>query len=624
MFESQLLKNIHAPDDLKKLDPALLPALCADIRQTLIETVSQTGGHLASNLGVVELTVALHRIFDSPTDQMVFDVGHQIYTHKILTGRYEQFPTLRQEGGISGFSRPNESVHDIFYSGHSSTSISSACGLARAKALQYDNSHVIAVIGDGALTGGLAFAGLQNAARSKDNLIVILNDNKMSINRNVGSVARYLARIRLRPSYFHFKDRLEKLLNHIPWAGKKINDLIFKGKSLVKNAIYHSTFFEEMGFYYMGPIDGHDIPLLCRVLERAKSVKRPIFLHIHTLKGKGYSFAEANPKEFHGISRFDIENGEPIPPSKSYSDVFGEYLCELAEKDSRICAVTAAMTLGTGLTAFSKQYKDHFFDVGICEEHAITFASGLAKNGMLPVFAVYSTFLQRGYDQLIHDAALQNLKIVLCIDRAGFVGEDGETHQGLFDVGFLNSIPNIKVLAPSNYAELKNDLCNALYSDAGVVAVRYPRGVEKALPDNYEMSYDTFSLYGPTDAKVVLATYGRLFAQACEACEKLKAQGIEIAILKLNQIKPVDVRAVQAILPFEKAYFFEESLRHGGVAEVVAAMLFEQNYQGEYHITAVPDTFVMQASIPSLLQRYSLHALGMSEKISGQIPERDA
>ncbi|MBQ1966480.1 MAG: 1-deoxy-D-xylulose-5-phosphate synthase, partial [Clostridia bacterium] len=477
-MEYKLLSEINSPKDIKKLDYTKLNELSGEIRYKLIETVSENGGHLASNLGMVELTVALHKVFDSPKDQFVYDVGHQCYTHKLLTGRYESFSTLRTKGGISGFTRPTESEHDIFFSGHSATSVSAGLGLAQAKALKGDRSHVVSVIGDGSFTGGMVFEALNNGGRSKANHIVVLNDNKMSISENVGAFAKYLAVIRSRPQYYSFKANTEKVLNKVPF-GEKIVKELYKVKTDIKNKVYEkSTFFEDLGYRYMGPIDGHNIENLCDALESAKSVNGPVLLHVITVKGKGYEYAEKDPSVFHGISKFDVDTGEAISSSKSYSDKFGETLCDLAKNDDSLCAITAAMGLGTGLGKFSGLYPERFFDVGIAEEHAVTFASGLSKNGMKPVFAVYSTFLQRCYDQLIHDVALQKQKVLLAVDRAGFVGEDGETHHGLFDVAFLGTVPGMKVYSPCNFNLLEADLKNALYSEETAVAVRYPRGTE--------------------------------------------------------------------------------------------------------------------------------------------------
>ena len=424
-----VLDRVNSPKDLKKLNDNELEELCSDIRELLINTVSKTGGHLASNLGVVELTVAMHKVFNSPNDQIVFDVGHQCYTHKILTGRKDKFSTLRTENGISGFTRPVESEHDIFSSGHSSTSISSAVGLARAKQIKGEKGKVIAVIGDGALTGGLAYEALNNSGNDNSNLIVVLNDNNMSISKNVGSMAKNLTTIRTSKRYVTFKSNFQRHLSRIPKIGTQINRFFTYINTKIRKVVYKSTFFEDLGFRYYGPIDGHDIDLLVDVFNAAKAHNHSVLIHVNTVKGKGYYPAEKNPTQFHGIGKFDINTGEPKSSGKNFSAAFGEVMCKFAQKDSRICCVTAAMAEGTGLCNFAKQYPKRFFDVGIAEQHAVTFSSGLARNGLVPVFAVYSTFLQRSYDQLIHDVAMQNLKVIFAIDRAGFVGEDGESHR---------------------------------------------------------------------------------------------------------------------------------------------------------------------------------------------------
>ncbi len=439
---SGLLNTIKSPEDLKGLSSEQLKRLCSEIRSCIIHTVSTNGGHLASNLGVVELTVALHRVFSSEKDRIVWDVGHQSYTHKMLTGRGDRISTIRTKDGLSGFPNREESPYDPFTCGHSSTSISSALGLAKAKELNGDDGYVVAVIGDGALTGGLAYEGLNNAGRLKRNFIVVLNDNKMSISRNVGSMARYLARIRTEPSYFRIKGNVENALDHIPVVGTPMHHVLTKSKSVLKQLLYNSTIFEDMGFYYYGPFDGHDLDKMIEVFTNVKSINHPVLLHVVTQKGRGYSYAEHNPGAFHGVSKFNIKTGKPLFSGPSFSAVFGDTLCGFAEdRSDRICAVTAAMQSGTGLTDFAKKFPERFFDTGIAEEHAVTFCGGLAVGGMLPVFAVYSSFLQRGYDQMIHDVALQHVKVVLAVDRAGVVGEDGQTHQGIFDASYLNTIP---------------------------------------------------------------------------------------------------------------------------------------------------------------------------------------
>lgn len=609
------LNKIHSPSDLKKLDSSEYPELAQEIRDVLIDTVSKNGGHLASNLGAVELTIAIHLMFDSPNDRIVWDVGHQAYTHKLLTGRYDVFDTIRQKDGISGFCHPNESEHDTFYSGHSGTSVSSAFGIAEANKIKKNNNYTVAVIGDGSFTGGLVYEALNNAGRSKTNLIVILNDNEMSISRNVGSVARYLTKIRSKKRYVRMKAKLERFLDRIPLIGHSMASGLFNFKTAVKNLIYESTIFEKMGFRYMGPIDGHDIGLMCEALETAKSLGAPVLLHVNTVKGKGYNYAEKDPSHFHGISDFDINTGEPHTSGDTFCNEFGKLMCKMAHEDKRITLITAAMSLGTGLTEFSDKYSDRFFDVGIAEEHAVTFASGLAKGGMLPVFAVYSTFLQRCYDEIIHDGALQDQKLVLAIDRAGFVGDDGETHNGLYDVAFLQSIPKVTVYSPATYDEMKIDFGNAFYRDSDVVAVRYPRGGEPEIPEDYTPSFGTYDLYGHAFADTVIVTYGRLFFEAAKAVKALLHHNIKAKVLKLNRIKPIDPEALKEAMGAKHIFFYEEGVRSGGIGEKFAAELLQRGYKGSYDITAIENCFVKQAKVPELIKQYGFDSESMVNKI---------
>lgn len=610
------LSKINSPDDVKKLSLDELSILCEEIRYKLIETVSKNGGHLASNLGAVELTVAMHKVFSSPKDRIVFDVGHQCYTHKLLTGRYDSFSSLRTRGGISGFCRPTESEHDTFFSGHSGTSVSAGLGIAMAKRLQADQSYVISVIGDGSFTGGMVYEALNNGGRSKAKHIIVLNDNKMSISENVGAFAKYLAVIRSRPKYYTFKAKTESALNKIPY-GNKIASTIYNIKTDIKNKLYaQSTFFEDLGYRYMGPVDGHNIENLCDAFEAAKAVKGPVLLHVITVKGKGYEYAEKYPSVFHGISDFDIDSGEHKSSAKSYSDVFGSLLCEYAAKDSSVCAITAAMGLGTGLKEYSERFPDRFFDVGIAEEHAVTFASGLAKNGMKPVYAVYSTFLQRCYDQIVHDLSLQKQKAVLAIDRAGFVGEDGETHHGLLDVPFLDTIPNIKIYSPFSFELLRQSLYSALYEDYGCVAVRYPRGAQGDNTDKIKMFGNVYGTYGSDNSSVVIVTYGRITSNAIDAVDELKKKGVDTLLIALNQIKPFPKSALELILNKEKTFFFEEGQKSAGIGEKLASILMEKGYKGQYFITAVEDKFVEQASINELMSIYGLDKDSMINKIT--------
>ncbi|MEG6572056.1 1-deoxy-D-xylulose-5-phosphate synthase [[Clostridium] cellulosi] len=618
MESGNLLDSINSPNDIKKFNINQLEALCAEIREKLISTVSKNGGHLASNLGVVELTVAIHYVFDSPNDQIVWDVGHQCYVHKLLTGRREQFDTIRKFGGISGFTKPPESKHDPFGAGHSSTSISAAAGLAKAKKLKNEPGSVVAVIGDGALSGGLAFEGINNAGRSHDKLIIILNDNKMFISRNVGAMARHLALIRTKPWYFKVKDNVEFILQHTPLIGSPIRNALVKSKSIIKNALYHSTIFEEMGLLYLGPVDGHNLAQIIRVLQRAKSLNKPVLIHTLTVKGKGYQFAESNPGLYHGVSKFDVDTGDPIGPphSETYSEIFGESLCLYAGADKRICAITAAMKDGTGLTEFSEKYKDRFFDVGIAEEHAVVFAAGLARNGMKPVFAVYSTFLQRSYDQILHDAALQKLNVVLAVDRAGIVGEDGETHQGIFDVAMLSNIPGIIIYSPSTKSELQNFLYSALYECEGPVVVRYPRGTPEIEPDGFHADFGNYNLFTLSkNANILIVTYGRLFFHAARAMEDLEKDNIHTSVLKLNRIVPIDPTCFEFVNNYDRIIFFEEGIKRGGIAEHFGIELYEHGFNGKYSIHAIDNKFVKQGPVDKLLSLLGLDTEGMVKAV---------
>lgn len=608
----KLLDKIEHPSDIKRLTIDELGLLCEEIRALIISTVSENGGHLASNLGVVELTVAMHYVFDLPADSIVFDVGHQCYTHKILSGRRERLSTIRRKDGLSGFPRRDESNCDAFGAGHSSTSISAAFGIAKAKALKGDNSHTVAVIGDGSFTGGLAFEGMNNAGRFKKNFIVVLNDNKMSISQNVGAFARYLTGIRVSPWYINAKSGLERTLNRVPLVGKPIVNLLTRMKNgFKKKAIKSNNLFENFGFFYYGPVDGHDMEELVNTFKAAKKVTKPVLIHAVTVKGKGYGYAEKDPKNYHGIGKFDVDSGEPLSHTTSYSDIFGKCLCTLANRNKDICAITAAMTMGTGLTEFSHKFKERFFDVGIAEEHAVTFGAGLASQGMIPVFAVYSTFLQRAYDQLIHDVSLQKLHVVLGVDRAGIVGEDGETHQGVFDVSMLNSIPNTTCYSPCYFDELAGCMEQGVIRDKNLVAIRYPRGSEPYRPENFTENNINYSIYGNTDASRLIVTYGRLFADACVAKRELSKIGIEACILKLCRIKPIDEEALKFAAKFSKVHFFEEGMLTGGIGETFGYGIDKLGFKGTYGITAVEDKFVPHASVKESMQSLRLNALGI-------------
>ena len=605
------LADIHSPDDVKKLDKKDLPQLCEALRRKMIETVSHNGGHLSSNLGVVELTVALHRVFCTPYDSIVWDVGHQCYAHKLLTDRYAAFDGLRRQDGISGFPKPSESVHDAFVVGHSSTSISAANGIAKAKALTGSGGYTVAVIGDGALTGGLAYEGLSNAGRSDDRLLVILNDNKMSINQNVGFVSRYLAHLRTRVRYVHWKQKLTNGLIRLPLIGKPIHRAIRKAiKNIKRSLLPNTSFFENMGFYYMGPVDGHDLGDLTQALLAAKSIDRPVLLHVATVKGKGYPAAEKSPDAYHGIGGFDPVSGVPAPSTESFSSRFGDELCRLAAEDDRLVAMTAAMKKGTGLEAFSTQYPTRFFDVGIAEEHAVTFASGMATGGLLPVVAVYSTFLQRSYDQLINDTSIMDNHIVLAIDRAGIVPDDGETHQGIYDVAMLRTVPHTTVYAPVNFKELTLHLRQALYDVQGIAAVRYPKGGEHPALTAYEPVYAPFDYTDGKTKDLLIVTYGRTYGEVLTVCRHRQRNGERTSVLKLNRIHPLPPEAVAIAAKYARVFFFEEASVSGGVGEYMGAQLLASGYTGKYIVHGI-DKPIGTCTTAEGLQKVGLDAAGI-------------
>lgn len=560
---------MNIPNDLHLITDAEAEALCAQLRQRLVEVVSRRGGHLASNLGAVELTVALHRVFAPERDRIVFDVGHQCYCHKMLTGRDGGMDELRTFGGISGFPKPGESVCDAFVVGHASTAVSAAVGMARARTLQGKNYHVVALLGDGALSGGLSYEGLSDAGDSGEPLLIILNDNGMSITQSVGGVAEHLARQRLKPQYLSFKKGYQKAMQSFS-LGRRIYKVTHKVKTAVKETLLPCSLFEDMGFTYLGPVDGHDVKGLTQLMMYAKDLEGPVLLHVRTVKGKGYAPAEESPDRFHGVGKFDPATGELASRGgPSFSTVFGEALCALAEKDARICAVTAAMQPGTGLDGFARRFPRRFFDVGIAEGHAVTMCAGMAKQGMVPVFAVYSTFLQRSYDMLIHDVALQNLHVVFCVDRAGLVGEDGETHHGVFDVGFLDTIPGITVFCPANYRELEQMLDEGIYRVKGPVAIRYPRGGEGAYREGWDGRPMTVLRSG---SDVTLAGYGTQVNALLEAAEMLAKENISAEVVKLNTITPL--AGDELYLSVQKTgslWFYEESMDFNCVGRRVAA-----------------------------------------------------
>ena len=557
--------------DLHHISDAEAEALCARLRARLLDVVSRTGGHLASNLGAVELTVAFHRVFDTGRDRLVFDVGHQCYCHKILTGRDGLMDTLRTFGGLSGYPKPQESVHDAFIAGHASNSVSVALGMARARTLKGENYHVAALLGDGALTGGLAYEGLSNAGESGEPILVILNDNGMSITKNVGGVAEHLAHQRLKPQYLRFKKGYRRAMAILP-GGKHIYNVTHQIKKAIKETLLPCSMFEDMGFTYLGPVDGHDVRGLTRLLSYARDLDTPVLLHVRTVKGKNYPPAEKNPDAFHGVSRFCIQTGEALQPSKpSFSGAFGAAMCALAEQESRLCAITAAMRDGTGLKEFSRCYPDRYFDVGIAEGHAVAMAAGMAKEGAVPVLAVYSSFLQRGYDMLLHDVGIQGLHVVFGVDRAGLVGEDGETHHGLFDVAYLATVPGMTVLAPASFAELRSMLFHAVREEKGPVALRYPRGGESTYHSDH---WGEKTVILEAGQGITLVTYGTLTGEVLAAAERLRQDGYSPEVIKLNQIHPLDWKPVLAsVTRTGRLLVAEECAAMGCVGERIAAGL---------------------------------------------------
>ena len=600
-----ILERINSSNDIKKLPEEELEPLCQELRDYMISSISRTGGHLASNLGAVELTVALHRVYDTSRDRVVFDVGHQSYVHKIITGRRDSFGTLRQHGGLSGFPKPYESGDDAFIAGHASNSVSVALGMARARTLSHADYDVAAIIGDGALSGGLAYEGLANAAASGEPLVVILNDNNMSINENVGGTAHLLESLRVRPGYISFKRWYRDVFTKLPGL-YQFNHAI---KEWLKKRLLPGNVFSGMGMYYLGPVDGHDIGKLETVIRWARELRKPVLVHVVTKKGKGYKYAEEHPEKFHGVGRFDIETGELHDSGDCFSAKMGESLSRLADGDGRIIGITAAMSSGTGMDVFAAAHPDRFFDVGIAEGHAVSMAGGMAKQGMVPVFAVYSSFLQRGYDMLIHDVALQNLHVVFCVDRAGLVGSDGETHHGVFDVSYLSSVPDMTVLCPASYAELETMLRAAIYDINGSVAIRYPRGGE----GKYTACNTAPETLLREGRDVTLVCYGIMTNEVLDAAERLAAEGISAEVIKLSMIKPPDFDLVMRSLRKTGKLLISEDVCEAGC---VGSRILEEAAISEIDIRAAKllnlgEGIVPHGTVAELLHDFGLDADGI-------------
>ncbi len=593
-----IFDQIKQANDIKKIDPKDYEELAREIRRFLVQKVSHTGGHLASNLGAVELTMALHLCLDLPKDKIVWDVGHQSYVHKMLTGRKEQFDTLRQYGGLSGFPKRRESEFDAFNTGHSSTSIAAAIGLATADEKNGVDSTVVAVIGDGALTGGLAVEAINNAAKMKRNLIIILNDNEMSISENVGGMSSYLSKIRAGESYIGLKSGVHKTLEKLP-AGEKIARNIRRTKNSIKQLVVPGMMFENLGIKYFGPVDGHNISALVRLIDEAKNINKAVMIHVKTVKGKGYGPAMKNPELFHGIGSFNMKTGLPdhVSDGNEYSDLFGDAMVHLAEKNDKIIAITAAMSAGTGLNKFRDQYPDRFFDVGIAEEYATTFAAGLAVGGMKPFVAIYSSFLQRAYDQIAHDVCIQNLPVTFCIDRAGLVGNDGETHQGIFDISYLSSIPNMNIFAPKNGKELKEVLCFASKFNAPL-AIRYPKG--KAFDGLIE--FDAPIVLGKSEViykerDIALLAVGSMVEKAIEVRDRLKEKGHNVTLINARFVKPIDEELIDSLLDEHKYIItMEENVITGSYGMAVLRYINSNRKEARVINIALPNSNVEQGS----------------------------
>lgn len=626
-----MLEKIKKPNDIKKIPAEQLPELAGEIREFLIQTMSRTGGHLASNLGVVELTIALHRVFDLPEDKMIWDVGHQSYTHKILTGRKDAFDSLRQEGGLSGFPKRSESDCDVFDTGHSSTSISAGVGYVKARELKKENYSVISIIGDGALTGGMAYEALNNAAELKTNFIIVLNDNEMSISKNVGGISTYLSGIRTAASYTELKMGVTRALERIPKIGQGMVDAVRKTKSSIKQIIIPGMFFEDMGITYLGPVDGHDISQMIRIFQEARRFEGPILVHVLTVKGQGYEPALRHPARFHGAGPFEIETGLPATKSNAtYTDIFSTVMRKMGDREPDVVAVTAAMPTGVGLKRFSNMFPGRCYDVGIAEEHAVTFAAGLALGGLIPVVAIYSSFLQRAYDQMLHDVCMQELHVVFAIDRAGLVGSDGETHHGIFDLSYLNSMPNMTVMAPKNLWELSDMMKFAVHFN-GPIALRYPRGeAYTGLEDHREPIR-----YGKAEVleegkEIALLAVGNMVKIAVGVGELLKEQGYDVTLVNMRFVKPFDTALVRELSRSHSLLVtMEENVRNGGFGEQVASFVMEEELPARVQIVALPNRFVRQGSVASQMKETGIDADSVAEKVlkkyrrNGSAPEEE-
>ena len=603
----KVLNNVNYPEDLRKLNIKQKEVLAKELREKIISLVSKTGGHLASNLGVVELTIALHSVFNTPMDKIVWDVGHQTYVHKMLTGRKDKLGSLRKLDGLAGFPKTTESIYDNFNTGHSSTSISIGLGFARVRDIKKENQKVVAVIGDGALTGGMALEALNDLGSSGTDMLVVLNDNEMSISKNVGGISLMLSKVRTQNLYVNTNIKGKRRISKIPFVGKKIVKLVQKTKRSIKQFVIPKMYFEDIGFRYLGPVDGHNLEELEHMLEVAKKQSGPILLHVLTKKGKGYKPAEENPDKFHGISKFDIETGEKIGKSKpDYSSVFGKKLCNIAEKNNKIIAITAAMKDGTGLKEFANKYPERFFDVGIAEQHAVGLAAGMAKAGMIPVVPVYSSFLQRAYDQLVHDVAIQNLPVIICADRAGIVGNDGETHQGLLDMAFTKTIPNFTIMAPKDFSELEEMLDFAVELKKPVL-IRYPRGGE-------DLAFKTSDIISHGKVEVIeegeeiaFIAMGKMVARAKQIVDSLKEIGINAKLINSRFLKPIDENyLINNLDKIERIVTIEDASIVGGLGSEIERIVFENDLDIDVIKFAYPDKFIKQGAVSEIEERFGM------------------
>lgn len=612
-----LLDTVRCQKDLQALTDDQRIALCGEIRSFLVEHVSKTGGHLASNLGVVELTVAIETVFNTNKDRLVFDVGHQSYVHKMLTGRQTDFDRLRQFGGIAGFPKPGESVADSFVAGHASSSVSIALGMARARTLMKEDYHVIALMGDGAATGGMVYEGLNDAAESGEPLIVILNDNEMSIDRNVGGMAKHLSRLRMKEGYLGMKNSYRSALSKLP-GGKTFYRFTHRIKEHIKRGLIRTTIFENMGMAYLGPVDGHDLKELIRILGVARDMNCPVLVHVLTQKGRGYAPAEESPSVFHGVGKFDPISGQlPCKAGETFSDAFGRTMIALANDDHRVCAITAAMPGGTGLLGFKEAHPDRLFDVGIAEEHAVSMAGGLAKQGMVPVVALYSTFLQRSFDQIMQDIGLLNLHAVLAVDRAGLVGEDGETHHGVFDVGFLRQIPGMQILCPASCQELSDMLKWAVKDQTGPVAIRYPRGGDRdhALSDWTDMGLKSAVRCHRQGSALTIITYGTMLQNAMDAAAILAKQGIEATVLRIMSLAPIPIDQLTDMLNTKHILIVEEAAAASAICHSFSEALYAHNGNLRIRSLNLGDGFVPHGSVKDLYNHYGLDGESLAEFI---------